>query len=186
MKRNLAFLLLLTVLLSGCGGNSELDRAMTMRERLLSANGCTFDAEITADYGDKVYSFSMSCQTDQDGTVAFTVNQPESISGITGEVSGNGGKLTFDESALAFELLADGQITPVSVPWLLIHTLRSGYLTSCGTDGENLRVSIDDSYEEDALHLDIWLDSEDLPVRGEVIWQERRILSLEVKNFTLL
>ena len=59
-------------------------------------------------------------------------------------------------------------------------------VTSCGGDGEYLRLAIDDSYEEDALHLDIWLGSEDLPVRGEVLWQGRRILSLEIKNFTFL
>ena len=83
-------------------------------------------------------------------------------------------------------MLADGQLTPVAAPWVLTKTLRSGYLTSCGADGEYLRLAIDDSYEEDALHLDIWLGSEDLPVRGEVLWQGRRILSLQIKNFTFL
>ncbi len=36
-------------------------------------------------------------------------------------------------------------------------TLRSGYITSAGMDGGRLRLTIDDSYEDDALHLDIWL-----------------------------
>lgn len=185
MKRGLA-LLLVAFILSGCGGDNQLNRAMAMRERLLAAEGCSFDAEIAADYGDKVYTFSVTCQADKEGTLRFTVNAPESISGITGEISGSGGKLTFDSCALAFELLADGQVSPISAPWLLVHTLRGGYLTSCGMDGENLCVSIDDSYEEDALHLDIWLDSQDLPAYAEILWQGRRILSLTVKNFALL
>lgn len=185
MKRVLA-LVCLTVLLSGCKGDSELDRAMAVREKLLGANGCTFDAEVAADYGSQVYTFSMACQVDENGTLSFTVSAPDSIAGITGDVSASGGRLTFDGSALAFDLLADGQVSPVSAPWLLIHTLRSGYLTSCGADGDNLRLSIDDSYEEDALHLDIWLNSEDQPVRGEILWKERRIVSLEVKNFAYL
>lgn len=186
MKRMIG-VLIAVVLLTGCAsGNSELDRAMALRAKLLESEGCTFDAVISADYGDKVYTFSMNCQADQQGSLSFTVTDPETISGITGTVSQEGGNLTFDGQVLAFELLADGQVTPVSAPWLLIHTLRGGYLTSCGKDTDGLRIAIDDSYEEDALHLDIWTDASDIPVRAEILWQGRRILSLEIRNFTFV
>lgn len=184
MKRVFAVLLAI-LLLSGCkNSNSEIGRAMTLRDRLLSSNGCTFDAVITADYGDQVYTFSMNCQTDRDGDLIFSVTDPESISGITGTVSQKGGHLTFDGRALAFEMLADGQVTPVSAPWLLIRTLRSGYLSACGKDEDNLRIAIDDSYDDNALHLDIWVNSQDVPIRGEILWQGQRVLSLEVRNFS--
>ena len=185
MKRILP-LLLTVLLLCGCNGaDDEMDRAMTLRSKML-ARGVSFETVITADYGDKLHSFSVSCVADEQGNLTFTVLQPEVIAGITGKITAAGGKLTFDDAALSFPLLADGQLTPVAAPWVLIRTLHSGYLTSCGGDGEYLRLAIDDSYEEDALHLDIWLGSEDLPVRGEVLWQGRRILSLEIKNFTFL
>ena len=186
MKKLVSVLVLLIVLTGCAGDNGELDRTMALRAKLLAASGCSFDAVITADYGDKTYSFSVSCTSDGQGDVTFTVNDPESIAGITGTISGEGGKLTFDDTALAFELLADGQVTPVSAPWLLVKTLRGGYVRACTVDGEQIRVSIDDSYEEDALHLDIWLGEGDLPVRGEILFDNRRILSLEVKNFEIL
>lgn len=167
------------------GRNDELDTAMQLRAKLL-ASGCSFGTEVTADYGDKVYSFSMECRTDADGNLNFTVIEPESIAGVTGEVSEEGGKLTFDDTALAFDTMADGLISPVSAPWVLIYTLRGGYLTSCGSDGDMIRVSIDDRYEEDALHVDIWLDSSGSPQRAEILWKERRILSLDIENFTFL
>ncbi len=182
MKRIFAALLLL-VLVSGCSaGQNEMDRAMALRAKLLS-RAVEFETEITADYGDKTYSFSVGCRADEQGTLTFTVTAPETISGITGTVSAAGGKLTFDGHALAFPALADGQLTPVCAPWVLVKTLRSGYLTSCGSDGGMIRVSIDDSYADDALHLDIWLGEEDIPVRAEILWQGRRILSMDVKNF---
>jgi len=174
------------VLLTGCSGRNEsLDRAMALRAKLL-AKSVSFDTVITADYGDKSYTFAASCTADTQGTLTFSVTQPQSIAGITGTISSTGGKLTFDTHALAFELLADGQVTPVSGPWILLHTLRSGYLTSCGAEGNLIRLAIDDSYADDALHLDIWLGAEDLPVRGEILWQGSRILSMEVKNFKFL
>ena len=185
MKRIVCIICLLA-LLTGCSGENEaLNRAMALRTKLLSKS-VSFETVITADYGDRTYTFSADCNADPQGTLNFKVTQPQSIAGISGSVSATGGKLTFDGYALAFELMADGQVTPVSGPWILMNTLRSGYLTSCGIEGGMLRLAIDDSYEENALHLDIWLGDEDLPVRGEVLWQGNRILSMEVKNFKIL
>ncbi len=185
MKR-IAALLCIVLLLTGCSGKDQgMDKAMGLRARLLSKS-VSFDAEITADYGDKTYAFTMNCQADTQGNLTFQVLQPELISGISGTVSASGGKLTFDDTALAFDLMADGQFSPVSGPWLLMKTLRSGYLTSSNREGELLRLSIDDSYNDDALHLDIWLDDQDTPIRGEIMWQGRRLLTIAVKNFTFV
>lgn len=181
--RRCVCLVVLILFLTGCGASDNtMDRAMSFRSALLS-KAVAFDTEITADYGDKTYAFGVSCEADVKGTLNFTVTAPETIAGITGTISSTGGKLTFDQQALAFPMLADGQVTPVSGPWILMNTLRSGYLTSCGKEGDGLRLSIDDSYRDDALHLDIWLDANDCPIRGEILWQGRRIVSMEVKNF---
>lgn len=185
MKKGLALACIL-VLLTGCAGRkAELDRAMTLRARLL-ASGCSFDADITADYGDEIYTFSVTCEGDSRGTLGFQVTEPESIAQITGIISEEGGKLTFDGTALAFPLLADGQLSPASGPWILLKTLRGGYLTAAGMEEGLLRLTIDDSYEEDALQLDIWLNDEDQPVRADILYDGRRILAMEVSNFQLL
>ena len=178
---------LLLLLLSGCSASStELERGMALRSRLLQASSVVFDADITADYGDTVHTFSVSCQTDSQGNLAFTVTAPESISGITGTVAEKDGRLTFDDIALQFDLMAEDQITPVSAPWILMRTLRAGYLTSACTEEKQIRLTINDSYEDDALQLDIWLDEQELPVRAEIVYDERRILSLDVKGFEIL
>ena len=184
--KKIAAMLCVFLLLTGCSGNdAQLERAMDFRAKLL-AQAVSFDAEITADYGDKTYTFAMHCESDTKGDMTFTVTAPESIAGISGTISASGGKLTFSDTALAFDLMADDQLSPVSAPWILMKTLRSGYLTSCGSEGEMLRVAIDDSYEADALHLDIWLDKNDVPSVSEIYWQGRRLLSIIVTNFTFL
>ena len=178
--------MLVLYFLTGCSGASkEIERGMALRSKLLKAASCTFDAEITADYGDKLYQFSMACQGDAQGNVTFTVTAPESIAGITGRIAHGEGRLTFDDAALQFDLMADGQVTPVSAPWILLKTLRSGCLTAAGVEGDLLRLTIDDSYDDDALYLDIWLDPGDVPVRGEILYDGRRILSLSVTNFVI-
>lgn len=176
---------LLWILLPGCaGGGDTLGQAMDLRSRLLSSGGYTFDTEITADFGDKVYTFAMNCRADNAGNVAFTVTAPDTIAGITGVMDAQGGKLTFDGTALAFELLADGRLSPVSAPWVLVHTLHFGYITSCAQTDSGLMVSVNDSYEDDALNLCVYLSEDGLPAGAEIFWNGSRILSLTVKNFT--
>lgn len=187
MMKRMFMIVCLIVLLAGCAtGGAEMERALNLRVKLQNT-AFAFQTVITADYGDKTYSFTMDCTADKEGNVTFEVAEPASIAGITGKISQGSGKLTFDDQVLAFDILADELISPVSGPWVLVKTLRSGYLTSCGAEGDDLlRLAIDDSYEENALHLDIWLDGEDTPKRCEVLWQGRRLLSMEVKNFRYL
>lgn len=185
MKR-IGLLLCEFLLLTGCSGKGkELDRAMELRRKLLGASECSFRAEITADYGDKVHSFTMANCSDRNGDVRFTVDKPDSIAGITGSIGHSGGELTFDDTALAFPLMADGQLAPVCAPWLLMKTLQSGYLTSAGMEGELLRITIDDRYEENALTADIWVNDENVPVRAEFCWQGRSILTILVEDFRI-
>lgn len=186
MKKIFCFLIC-AIFFSGCAGKTDLtDRALALRGRLQAASGCEFDARVTADYGDKTYTFAMGCTFDAHGNLSFSVKEPESIAGITGVIDSGGGKLTFDQHMLAFPMLADGQVTPVSGPWLLYKTLVGGYFRTAADEGELLHLQIDDSYEDHALQLDIWLGSEDLPVRAEVLYQNRRILTMEVENFRIM
>ena len=174
------------LLLGGCKGpEAELDRAMALRAKLL-ASSVSFDAEITADYGDELHTFSLYCEGDTRGNLGFRVTAPETIADITGRIDAGQGKLTFQDTALAFPLLAEDQLSPVSSPWIFYQTLRSGYLTAAGMEGDLLRLTIDDSYEEDALTLDIWLNEQDIPIRAEILYDGRRILTLEIENFQIM
>ena len=163
-----------------------MDRAISIRSKMLNGNGCSFNAVITADYSETVTTFTLSCQFDSNGNMSFSVIEPTSIAGITGKVSEDGGALTFDDAVLGFSLLADGQLSPVSAPWILIKTLRTGYLKACNTYDLGLHMIIDDSYEENALQLDIWTDTDDLPNQAEIVYDGRRILSIEIRNFVYL
>lgn len=186
MKR-IGVILIAVVLLCGCTGKSdELDRVMGLRAKLLGCMEVRFNAAITADYGDEIHTFAMSCTGDNQGNLHFTVTQPETIAGIAGRIGEDAGTLTFDDVALEFPLMADEQVTPVSGPWILLRTLLGGYLTACGTEDDNLRVSIDDSYEDDALNLEIWLDGEDRPIQAEILYDGRRIVTMEIENFEIV
>lgn len=185
--KKLCVVLLCMFFLCGCASSdSELDGALDLRQRMESSQKCQFICKITADYTDKLYTFSMDCTYDKAGTMQFSVLSPESITGITGCFDREGGKLTFDDQVLLFPMLAEGQLSPVSAPWLFVKTMLGGYIRGCGKEGENIHLMIDDSYQENALQADIWTDSSFTPYYCEFLWQGRRILSMQIESFSCL
>ena len=186
MKR-IIFILCLVYILSGCSmQNTSLDRAMRARQELNNGVGCEFEAVVTADYGDSVYTFTLQCTADSEGNIEFSVIDPASISGISGQIANDKGSIVFDDKILAFSMMADGYITPVSAPWLFLKTFRGGYIHGCSSEESLTRLILHDTYREEPLQVDIWMDETAIPVRADFLWKDRRILAMDVKNFRYL
>ena len=181
-----AVLLLIACMLSGCSSEDVLlKQATDLRKTILEADSCTFQTVITADYGDRLYTFQMDCTADNTGNLQFVVTDPETICGITGTISHKSSALTFDDKVLAFPMLANDQLTPVSTPWIFINTLRSGYIVGCSKTDEEICILIDDSYEENPLHLEVYTDIHMTPIHTDIFWNQQRILSADIRNFTI-
>ena len=186
MKRLLS-LIVFIFMLTGCARAQEnMDRALAFRQKLLKQHGCLFVCDLTADYGNILYKFSLDCKANEKGDISFTVSKPESISGITGTVSNSGGKVKFDESVLGFPILSEDLPTPLSAPWLFMTALRSGYIRTCDFEKGKMVLTIADTYENDAILMPIYFDEENVPVSCEFIWKGRRILSMMISSFTYL
>ena len=105
LKRYIIFVLLL-LSLSGCANQQNEDsHALTLRSQLMKSNGCSFDATITADYGEYACTFTVHAEVDSSDDLKFTVLKPDSISGITGTLSKETGYLTFDDKVLLMQML---------------------------------------------------------------------------------
>lgn len=186
MKKAAAIILCI-LMLCGCENKDKaMNQAIAFRQKLMSSDQCSFRCVIYADYGDIIHSFSMQCEFDSQGTMNFQVIEPETISGISGTIHSEGGELTFDGNALAFPILADGYLSPVSAPWVFMKALRSGYMDSCGEETDGYLLLLKDSYEENPLQLEVLLDSDFKPKNVQMLWQGRRILSLDVKDFSCM
>ena len=56
----------------------------------------------------------------------------------------------------------------------------------CGETQNGLRLTLQDSYGENALQLDVWTNQEGIPDFAEMLWQGQRILSVKIDNFIIL
>lgn len=160
-----------------------MEAALALRTACLASDRVSFRADVRADYITEYEEFSMECQADREGNVAFRVLEPEEIADIRGSVRGAEGTVEFDETVLAFPLLAQGRLSPVSGPWVLMKAIRSGCIIAAGQEGEMIHVTIDDSYADNALTVDIWLE-EGQPEEAEIAWEGRRILSMTFDDFS--
>ena len=175
---------LLSACVSACGNRvDDLAPMMQLRQDLAKADGCSFLAEITADYGDRIYNFTLKCTTNATGDAYFEVMKPESIAGISGRVSPIGGKLEFDDQVLLFSGLTQGQITPVIAPWLMIKAITGGYISAVNND---MVVTINDTFSGDELLTLLTLQENARPSYCELFYKNRRILSLHISDFCIL
>ena len=98
MRWKAVLLVLFTVFFAGCSNASNpIDNAVSLRNQILTSDSCSFRITVNADYGTAVYTFSMDCTSDKEGNLSFCVTAPETIAGITGNISSQGGAITFED-----------------------------------------------------------------------------------------
>lgn len=186
MRRGILSVLLCTILLlCGCSGEeSAVSPAVEFRAALVQAGSCSFRAEIEADLGESVESFTVDCTAKPDGTTELTLVEPETLAGITAAVSERGGKITYDGMAVDFGLLANGMVIPAAAPALAVCCWGTEYIASAGEDGEAYRVTYEKDYDEKMLLVDTWYKNE-VPISAEVCYNQERILRMTISEFSL-
>ena len=168
----------------GCTGpDPAMEAALELRTRCLAAETVSFRTDIRADYITQFEEFSLECQVGRDGAAAFRVLEPEDIADIRGTVRGDEGTVGYDGTVLAYPLLADGRLSPVSGPWMVMKAIRSGCILAAGQEGEKIHVTIDDSYADNALTVELWLE-EGAVTEAEIAWEGRRVLSMTFDGFS--
>lgn len=188
-RRLIAILVLILLMFSSCtkeGQHSELQPAMDFRAGLLNSGGAQFTAEVTADYGEEVYTFTLDCKYVTDGTTEIDVAAPDTLCGIKAQIENDTGRLTFFDTELTFGTLADGTVTPLSAPAVLGRCWQSAYIASSGKEEKTLRVSYEDGFDADQLLVDTWFSQKGIPIYAEICYNESCVLKLTISDFSLL
>lgn len=172
--------------MTGCGsrGAETAQKALDFRTGLLQAGGCSFTAELQADFGDRVYCFSAACDYGAEDGARITILEPEEIAGIQAAVSADGVTVTFDTVELDFGQMANGTVSPVAAAWLLGHCWTGAYVDRTGPDGDLERITYLDGYRDQELTVDTWLDGI-TPVHAEITYDGVRCLTLDLTDFQM-
>jgi len=182
LRRFIAVLMMLSLLFSGCGKKTNsMQQALNFRTALLSANGCVFTADVTIEYPEKTYDFSMDCSfTDDEATV--TITKPETIAGICAVFHGKTAALEFQGVSLEFGTLANGYVAPLATPWILGSAWCEDYISAAGKDGDYDRVTWLKGYNDEELTIDTWFE-DNIPIYAEISYDGARVLQVKISGF---
>lgn len=190
MRRTLLAVLMMTLCLSmtACSGTEDLMQpALDLRAKLLDAGGCSFMADITADFGETICMFSAVCSYTTDGVTRVEITAPESIAGIVAAVSADGASVSYDGMLLDFGELAGGRAVPIAAPSILSLCWAGEYISSAGKEGENTLVTYLKGYDKDELTvLTRFSGLSGVPVSGEVIYDGNTVLNVSISEFSYL
>ena len=129
-------LLLLTatsaLLLTGCtgGGSSARSKLEAAQSVYRTMSGCTAQAEITADYGQRVYGYTVDL-TVKGGSGVMTVKEPENLAGTVLTWSDGETKLAFDGTELDTGALSDSGLSPADAMPTILTACQGGEIVDC-------------------------------------------------------
>lgn len=129
-------LLLLTatsaLLLTGCtgGGSSAKSKLEAAQSVYRTMSGCTAQAEITADYGQRVYGYTVDL-TVKGGSGVMTVKEPENLAGTVLTWSDGETQLAFDGAELDTGTLSDSGLSPADAMPTILTACQGGEIVDC-------------------------------------------------------
>lgn len=184
MRRMVAVLmLLLTLCACGAENTNSAQTAVSFRTARNGSESCTFRMNLTADYGEYIREYTLSCICSEDAA-DFTLIAPETAAGITATVSGTGAQVSYEDTILAVENFESRRISPMAAPYLLDQAWKKGYISSTGMDGQQEMVQYLLGYGMQQLTITAWFDGE-TPVRAEISDGTNTLIACEITEFNM-
>lgn len=181
-------MMILCLLLSGCGAGQETEKAL--RQPYQDMSGCVAEADITCGVGaEDALTFTVRCDYVPEGECTVEVLAPETIAGIKAVVDGENLSVVYEELCLNMGTLSREQVSPAACVPYLMNALRDGWLLEENEEnwGEVpcVRLCLDETGAQGGKIVSaLWLRQEDgVPIHGEIAVDDEIILSAEFTSF---
>lgn len=182
-------MIVLCLLLSGCGGAKE-QTAAQLRQPYLEMSGCHMEAVVECIQSGREWMAQLRCTYIPGGESTVEVLSPEEIAGVKAVLRDQNWYLEYEGKCLNAGNLSREQLSPAQCLPRLMSALRDGWLLEENEedwDGVScLRLSVDQSgTRTEKIISTLWLRLEDgVPVRGEIAVDGEIILTAEFTAFS--
>lgn len=191
MNKRLLFLPMMLLLLTGCGGGQENEngaeaQAVAIRGEYMAMTSYSLQAQVNADYGQRVYDFTLSVTWDGEETTV-AIREPEMLAGVTARITGDEGTLEYEDLSLETGFLDEDGLSPVSALPALMEAARSQYIDRCTLTDNILEVHCADPEQKlgTGREVTLWFDAQTHALTGGEISQDgRRVIACEITEFT--
>lgn len=188
MKVQWLFILILPfILLTGCSKqNQNMEIWKQFSQAATEAKTISFVADVTADYGSKSFSYTLSYK-EQDGNGEIEVLAPEMIQGITAKITDDQVSIAYDTLLLDTGALDGHGTTPVSGMPQITQAVLTGHVETLSIEkNDGAETLLADITLSEDQRLMLWISPDTLSLeRAEICTDGKVILFCSVSDWTL-
>lgn len=195
MRKKLCALMMTLVLpLTACGGaGDEAEESLQkVRGMYLEMTACTGHVEITADYGQRVYSYGIDFSWEREGETRLVLTSPHNVAGTTAHIAAGETALEYDGVMMETGALDSAGLTPMDALPALLAYAQEGYMAECVMENwENvpwLHVTCRDPAQDpgQGVEAQLWfLPKEGTMTRGEISENGRTVILCDFTDFVM-
>ena len=186
-------MILLLALLCACGGgNEDNDLVLSLREDFQNMDAWSGEMELTADYGQRVYDYSVSFTGSQEEGTTLTITAPEEAAGITAVAKEGQTWLDYDGVRLETGPLDPQGLSPMDALPALLTELETGTVAEVGTETDGdlslLRLTLRDPEVTPGTGREtvFWFDkAQKMLLRAELRNDGATVVSCVFSSFTM-
>ena len=185
MRRlRLCALMMILLLLSGCAGETLDSVTEDLTQQYHAAVGIDALATVTAFYSDHSAEFALRYQ-DSAGAVSVTVEEPESLRGITASPTEDLLTLSFDGAVLAAGDFDDLRLSPMALIPLMMQQLRESFPASFLSSKERITLYYPALLNTRDAEFEITFDKNTYaPLQCDLYLEGTKILAAEFQQFS--
>lgn len=193
-KRLCALMMTLVFPLAACGGKTgenQAEEALSrIRGQYLELTACSGHGELTADYGQRVYTYGLDFSWQREGETLLTLTAPELVAGTVAHIAAGETALEYDGVMLETGPLNEEGLSPVDALPALLRYAREGFAAECVLEEESSRLHVicRDPEEEPGAgpEAQLWFDrSTGALLRGELSEAGVTVIQCEFSGFSM-
>ncbi len=195
-KRLCALMMTLILPLAACGGTGAGNEAEELlqqaRSRYLEMTACQGHIDMTADYGQRVYTYGVDFTWAKEGETVLTLTAPENVAGTTARIAKGETALEYDGVMLETGALDTTGLSPIDALPAILTTLREGFLAECvledGEEGRQLHLISRDPNAQpgEGAETELWLAPESFSLlRAELRSGGFTVLQCDCSGFAM-
>lgn len=192
-----AQMITLGLLLTACGkggGAGADEAALDIRAKYIALTGCAGQMEVTADYGQRVYTYEIDFTYGQEEGLVLTVTAPENVAGVTARITDGKTSLEFDGVSVETGPLSGDGLSPIEGLPALLKYAREGCIAESGfetLEGDRQTVRMvcrnPDEKPGKGMEASLWFDRDTHElVKGEISSDGYTVLRCDFIAFTLV
>ena len=184
MKRVILPVLMITLLLTACGGAALEEQVEARRDALGNAEQISFTAEVTTDLGSEIFESTLACTATPE-RVAMEVISPELVAGVTATATAGAGETALEYGSVQLLVGAIDAPGPFSALPLLCEALRTGHVIRAWSEDGLVAAEF---YAGDERGLTVWFTEDGLtPAHAEFYSSAdgRADVRCEIRDFVM-